>query len=151
VFLQGSQGNDIFNATRIETEGMTGPQNQSTAVLRRWTTPGQITDIPKASVNNTDNSRISTRFVENGSYLRVKTATLSYNLPKTIAAKLRLASIRFYATGENLFTFTKYSGFDPEVNAFTSGSSANTNGGFGIDYGTYPQTRNLIFGLNASF
>jgi TonB-linked SusC/RagA family outer membrane protein len=151
VFLQGSQGNDMFNASRIETEGMTGPQNQSTAVLRRWTTPGQITDIPKASVNNTDNSRISTRFVENGSYLRVKTATLSYNFPQAIANKLKLGSIRVYATGENLFTITKYSGYDPEVNAFTTGNAAVTNGGFGIDYGTYPQTRNLIFGLNASF
>ncbi|MBL4677644.1 MAG: TonB-dependent receptor [Mucilaginibacter sp.] len=151
IFLQGSQGNDIFNATRIETEGMTGPQNQSTAVLRRWTTPGQVTDIPKASVNNTDNSRISSRFVENGSYLRVKTVTLSYSFPKAIASKLKLGNIRIYATGENLFTFTKYAGYDPEVNAFTSGSAANTNGGFGIDYGTYPQTRNFIFGLNASF
>ncbi|MFD0795585.1 SusC/RagA family TonB-linked outer membrane protein [Mucilaginibacter litoreus] len=151
IFLQGSQGNDIFNASRIETEGMTGPQNQSTAVLRRWTAPGQETDIPRASVNNTDNSRISTRFVENGSYLRVKTATLSYNFPKAIASKLKLGSIRVYATGENLLTFTKYSGYDPEVNAFTSSGGLATNGGFGIDYGTYPQTRNLIFGLNASF
>lgn len=151
IFLQGSQGNDIFNATRVETEGMTGPQNQSTAVLNRWTTPGQVTDIPKASVNSTDNSRISTRFVENGSYLRVKTVTLGYTFPQAIASKLRLGNIRVYATGENLFTFTKYSGYDPEVNAFTSGNFANTNGGFGIDYGTYPQTRNFIFGLNASF
>lgn len=151
IFLQGSQGNDIFNASRIETESMTGPQNQSTAVLRRWTTPGQVTDIPKASVNNTDNSRISTRFVENGSYLRVKTATLSYSVPKLFAQKLKLSTIRVYVTGENLFTFTKYSGYDPEVNAFVTSNNTNTNGGFGIDYGTYPQTRNLIFGLNASF
>src|SRR5690606_21045387 len=64
VFLQGSQGNDMFNASRIETESMTDPRNQSTAVLRRWTSPGQVTDIPKATPNNSDNSRISTRYVE---------------------------------------------------------------------------------------
>jgi TonB-linked SusC/RagA family outer membrane protein len=151
LFLQGTQGNDIFNASRVETEGMTGPQNQSTAVLRRWTTPGQITDIPKAVLNNTDNSRISTRFVEDGSFLRVKTLTLSYNFPKEMLKKIRLSNLRLYVTGENLLTFTKYSGYDPEVNAFTSGNSQLSNGGFGIDYGTYPQTRNLLFGLNVSF
>lgn len=151
IFLQGTQGNDIFNATRVETEGMTGPQNQTTAVLRRWTTPGQITDIPKAMVNNTDNSRISTRFVENGSFMRIKTLTLGYTLPKAFINKIKLSNMRLYVTGENLFTFTKYSGYDPEVNAFTTGNNGNTNGGFGIDYGTYPQTRNLIFGLNVSF
>lgn len=151
LFLQGTQGNDIFNATRVETEGMTGPQNQSAAVLRRWTTPGQVTDIPKAVLNNTDNSRISTRFVENGSFLRVKTLTLSYSFPKEMLKKARLSNVRLYVTGENLLTFTRYSGYDPEVNAFTSGNSQISNGGFGIDYGTYPQTRNLLFGLNVSF
>ncbi len=151
LFLQGTQGNDIFNASRVETEALNGPQNQTVAVLRRWTTPGQITDIPKAVVNSTDNSRISTRFVENGSFLRVKTLTLSYTLPKTVLDKMKIANLRVYLTGENLLTFTKYSGYDPEVNAFTSGNSQLSNGGFGIDYGTYPQTRNLLVGINVSF
>ncbi|MCJ8208949.1 TonB-dependent receptor [Mucilaginibacter sp. RS28] len=151
IFFQGSQGNDIFNATRIETEGMTGPQNQSTAVLRRWTAPGQVTDVPRASRDNINNSLISTRFVENGSYLRLRTATLGYTLPKTLLTKLHVSNVRLYVTGENLLTFTKYSGFDPEVNAFVTNNNLSNNGAIGIDYGTYPQTRNLIFGLNVSF
>jgi TonB-linked SusC/RagA family outer membrane protein len=146
IFLQGSQGNDIFNATRIETEGMIDPKNQSTEVLRRWTTPGQITDIPKAVADNTNNSRISTRFVEDGSYMRVKSATLSYTLPGSLLQKAHLGSGKIYVTGENLLTFTKYKGFDPEVN-YAGGSNTVQ----GIDFGTYPQTRNLIVGLNITF
>lgn len=146
IFLQGSQGNDIFNASRIETEGMTDPKNQSAAVLNRWTTTGQVTDIPRATANSISNSRASSRFVEDGSYLRIKAATLSYNLPAAVLSRLRMGSARLYVTGENLITFTGYKGFDPEVNF--AGASNTT---LGIDYGTYPQTRNLIFGLNVSF
>lgn len=146
VFLQGSQGNDIFNASRIEMESMTDPRNQSTAVLRRWKTPGQVTDIPKASPNDADNSRISNRYVENGSYLRIKSATLGYDLPASVLNRIKLKTLRVYVTGENLFTFTKYTGFDPEVNF-----SGPSNISQGVDFGTYPQTRNLIVGLNVSF
>lgn len=146
VFLQGSQGNQMFNASRIETEGLMNPTNQLSTVLRRWTTVGQITDIPKVTPNNSTNSYISSRFVENGSYLRVKSATLSYSMPSAVVSRLHITGIKFYVTGENLFTFTKYQGFDPEVNA---GDASNTSQG--VDYGTYPQTRNLIFGLNLTF
>ncbi|KAA2242914.1 TonB-dependent receptor [Chitinophaga agrisoli] len=152
VFLQGSQGNDMFNASRIETESMVDPRNQSTEVLRRWKTPGQATDIPRATPNNTNNSLISTRYVENGSYMRVKSATLSYDLPATLLNKIRLKSLRVYVTGENLLTFTKYNGFDPEVNFLgTSTNNEEVNTSLGVDFGTYPQTRNLIIGLNVSF
>jgi TonB-linked SusC/RagA family outer membrane protein len=146
IFLQGSQGNDIFNATRIETEGMTDSKNQSAVVLDRWREPGDITDIPRAVAGSTDNSRLSTRFVEDGSYLRMKALTLSYNLPESLIKRANMQHIKLYATGENLFTITDYSGFDPEVNAF---GGSNTT--MGVDYGTYPQTRNLILGLNLSF
>ena len=146
IFLQGAQGNDILNATRIDTEGMSDPKNQSAAVLRRWTAPGQITDIPRATFGVTNNSRISTRFVENGSYLRVKSATLGFELPKNLLSKVKIGSARLYVTGENLLTFTDYSGFDPEVNSFGGSNTVQ-----GVDFGTYPQTRNLIFGLNVSF
>ncbi|MGK9119316.1 SusC/RagA family TonB-linked outer membrane protein [Olivibacter jilunii] len=153
VFLQGSQGNDIYNGTRVETEGMIDAKNQTTAVLDRWTSPGQLTNVPRAVPDNTNNSRNSTRFVENGSYLRVKSVTLSYNLPETLLSRLKLSNVKVYVTGENLFTVTNYKGFDPEVNAFTNTNDAtqNKNTFVGIDYGTYPQTRNLIFGLNVSF
>ncbi|HYH56931.1 MAG TPA: SusC/RagA family TonB-linked outer membrane protein, partial [Anseongella sp.] len=144
IFLQGSQGNDVFNATRIETEGMVDPKNHSTAVLRRWTEENRITDIPRPG--NVNNSRVSTRFVEDGSYLRVKAATLSYAFPESLLSRVKLSGASLYITGENLFTITDYSGFDPEVN-FAGGSNTVQ----GIDFGTYPQTRNLIFGLNVSF
>ncbi|WP_124979260.1 SusC/RagA family TonB-linked outer membrane protein [Nonlabens xiamenensis] len=146
VFIQGSQGNDMLNATRIETEGMLDPKNQSTAVLNRWRQPGDITDIPRASFGNSDNSRVSTRFIEDASYLRFKTITLSYNLGENLLNTLHLSAMKIYATGENIFTITDYSGFDPEVNAFGGSNTIR-----GIDFGTYPQTRNLIFGINATF
>lgn len=145
IFIQGVQGNDIFNATRIETESMLDSKNQTIAVLDRWRQPGDVTDVPRAG-GNTDNSRLSTRFVEDGSYLRIKTATLSYTLPKSLTERAKLSNVRVYATGENLLTFTEYSGFDPEVNAF-----GNSNTALGVDFGTYPQTRNIIFGVNVSF
>lgn len=149
IFLQGSQGNDIFNATRIETEGMTSYKNQSHVVLNRWRAPGDVTEIPRALPNDNANSRISTRFVEDGSYLRVKAVTLSYDLPGALLSKVRINGARLYVTGENLLTFTQYKGFDPEVSLYGIDSN-NTlrNIAPGIDFGTYPQTRNLIFGVN---
>lgn len=146
VFLQGTQGNDIFNATRVETEGMIDVKNQSAVVNNRWRQPGDVTDIPRASFGNINNSRASTRFVEDGSYLRVKALTLSYNVPPALLSRINVGSVKVYATGENLFTFTKYKGYDPEVNAFGGSNTA-----LGVDYGTYPQTRNLILGLNVTF
>ncbi|WGH76929.1 TonB-dependent receptor [Tenacibaculum tangerinum] len=151
VFLQGTQGNDMLNATRIETEGMIDPKNQSIAVLDRWRQPGDITDIPRASFGNSDNSRVSTRFIEDGSYLRFKTITLSYDLPQNVLEQLGLSSLKIYGTGENIFTFTNYSGFDPEVSAFGGSSTEASNVAQGVDFGTYPQTRNLIFGVNLTF
>jgi len=144
IFLQGSQGNDMLNATRFITESMNDPSNQSAAVLRRWRQPGDITDVPGVSaIGDVSNSIVSTRFVEDASYLRVKTLSLNYNIPEKILSKLKVKNLTLYATGENLFTFTNYTGLDPEVNA--GGGSATSRG---IDFGTYPQPRRLIFGLN---
>ena len=145
VFFQGVQGNDMFNATRIDTESMIDAKNQTTAVLDRWQQPGDITDVPRALQGDIRNSRISSRYVEDGSYLRLKAITLGYSFTKNLTDRLRLSSLSIYATGENLLTFTNYSGFDPEVNY--AGTSNTT---IGVDYGTYPQTRNVIFGIKAS-
>ncbi len=144
IFLQGSQGNDIFNASRIDTEGMFDFRNQSKAVLDRWKRPGMITDIPR--VGNIENSHNSTRFVEDGSYLRLKTVTLSYDFNKKWLKKMHLSKLQAYVTGQNLLTLTKYSGYDPEVNAYGTDAVAQ-----GVDYGTYPQSKALIFGLNVEF
>lgn len=144
LFIQGSYGNDIYNATRIDLEGMFDSKNQSVAVLRRWKKPGDITDIPRAGSMN--NVRNSSRFVEDGSYLRLKSATLSYRaLDKSRTVK-GIQSLTVYVTGRNLITLTNYSGFDPEVNAY--GNSATE---VGIDYGTYPQSRGIVVGLNVEF
>ncbi|PKP47422.1 MAG: TonB-dependent receptor [Bacteroidetes bacterium HGW-Bacteroidetes-11] len=147
IFFQGSYGNDIFNATRIDLEGMFDSKNQSTAVLDRWTPENTNTEIPRAAGGgNVDNVRNSTRFIEDGSYLRLKSITLSYNVLNNNPRFTFIKNLSVYVTGQNLFTFTKYSGFDPEVNAY--GSSAVE---VGIDYGTYPQSRTIIFGLNVEF
>ncbi|MBL7825982.1 MAG: TonB-dependent receptor [Saprospiraceae bacterium] len=147
IFFQGSHGNDIFNATRIDLEGMFDSKNQSTAVLRRWTPENRDTDIPRAvGGGNVDNVRNSSRFIEDGSYLRLKSFTFTYNFNPNSIKKLGINKLAVYTTGQNLLTFTKYSGFDPEVNAF--GLSATE---LGIDYGTYPQARTLTVGVNAEF
>jgi hypothetical protein len=145
IFLQGSQGNDIYNASRYETEGMYNGQNQSTEVIRRWRIPGQITDMPRAS-KSTDNLRASTRFVEDGSYLRLKNLTLSYNVEAPILKKWKIARLQPYFTAQNLFTITNYKGFDPEVNQYGGSSTVQ-----GVDWGTYPQVKTFIFGLNIDF
>jgi tonB-dependent receptor plug len=144
VFLQGSYGNDIYNASRIETEGMYDGKNQSTAVLNRWRKPGDITDIPRA-VRSADNIKASSRWVEDGSYLRLKTLTLAYNLSNEELLRYGIRKIQPYFTAQNLWTLTNYKGFDPEVNQGLSGPT------MGIDWGTYPQTKTFIFGLNIDF
>ncbi|MDO4782272.1 MAG: TonB-dependent receptor [Capnocytophaga felis] len=145
IFLQGSYGNDIYNASRIEMEGMYDGKNQSTAVLNRWRTPGQVTNIPRA-IKGTNNIFASSRWVEDGSYLRVKSVTLSYSVPVQSLEKLGVRKIQPYLTAQNLLTFTNYKGFDPEVNQFTGNQPI-----FGIDWGTYPQTKTFIFGINVEF
>ena len=144
VFFQGSYGNDIYNASRIETEGMYDGKNQSTAVLNRWKKRGDITDIPRA-VKGTDNIKASSRWVEDGSYLRLKTLTLAYNLPTQALQQYGIRKVQPYFTAQNLWTLTNYKGFDPEVNEGLSGPT------MGIDWGTYPQTKSFIFGLNIEF
>ena len=144
IFFQGSYGNDIYNASRIETEGMYDGKNQSTAVLNRWKKRGDITDIPRA-VKGTDNIKASSRWVEDGSYLRLKTLTLAYNLPTQALQQYGIRKVQPYLTAQNLWTLTNYKGFDPEVNQGLSGPT------MGIDWGTYPQTKSVIFGLNIEF
>jgi TonB-linked SusC/RagA family outer membrane protein len=147
IFFQGSQGNDIFNATRVDLEGMFDSKNQSVAVLDRWTPENTDTDMPKAvGGGNVDNVRNSTRFIEDGSYLRLKSLTLSYRLLQNNPKFNNIKRVSVYATGQNLVTITKYSGFDPEVNAY-----GNDAVQLGIDYGTYPQVRSLILGINVDF
>ena len=139
IFLQGSYGNDIFNANRMYTEAMSIIQNQSTAVLGRWTGEGTSNNIPRAIYGDPNqNSRVSDRYIEDGSYLKIKNINLSYTLPKDVFGQ-NFNSVKIFVSAQNLVTWTKYSGFDPEV-------PVN-----GIDNGTYPITRTVSLGLNIGF
>ena len=142
IFIQGSYGNDIYNASRIETEGMYDGKNQSTRVLGRWKIPGQITDVPKANFKLLN----STYFVEDGSYLRLKDVSLSYNVKGKLLKKWGITRLQPYFTATNLLTWTSYSGMDPEVNQW--GNSGTVQG---IDWGTYPHCRSYVFGINVEF
>lgn len=142
IFIQGSQGNDIFNASKGDTQGMFDLKNQSVEVLRRWRTPGQITDIPKAGFN----LQPSSYFVEDGSYLRVKDITLSYSFKGSSLEKAGISRLQPYFTANNLLTFTKYKGMDPEVNQWGNNGAVQ-----GIDWGTYPHSKTFVFGVNLEF
>ncbi|MDR0332862.1 MAG: TonB-dependent receptor [Dysgonamonadaceae bacterium] len=142
VFLQGSYGNDIFNASRIETEGMYDGKNQSTRVLDRWKVPGQITDVPKAGFD----LKNSSYFIENGSYLRVKDVSLSYNIRGNVLRKVGVTRLQPYFTVTNLITLTGYTGMDPEVNQWGNSGAVQ-----GIDWGTYPHSRSFVGGVNIEF
>ncbi|WEK37894.1 MAG: TonB-dependent receptor [Candidatus Pseudobacter hemicellulosilyticus] len=140
VFLQGIAGNKIYNANRIYQEGMAVAMNQTTAVLDRWTGPNTSNSMPRAVFNDPNkNTRVSDRFVEDGSYLRIKNVTLGYTLPRRISEKAKMTTARIYVSAQNLATFTNYTGFDPEV------------GANGIDLNVYPVTRTLSAGINLSF
>ena len=138
VFIQGSQGGKIFNAGRLESEAMVNAANQSSAVLGRWRQKGDVTDIPGVSTDaTTNNSLISTRFLENGSYLRFKTITLSYRFSDKLISRLGLSAASLYVSGNNLITITKYTGFDPEVNSYGNlgNGTDDRNISLGLDNG----------------
>ena len=142
VLLQGSYGNDIFNASRIETEGMYDAKNQSREVLNRWRIPGQLTDMPKAGYD----MKVSSYFVEDGSFLRVKDVSLAYNFSGGLLERWGINRLQPYFTATNLLTFTNYSGMDPEVNQWGNSGAVQ-----GIDWGTYPHTKSFVLGVNVEF
>ena len=143
-FFQFTQGNEIYNNTRAFAEGMNGQFGQLATVRNRWTPTNTNTDMPRA-VNGDPNTnrRTSTRFLEDGSYLRLKTITLGYNLPTNIVSVARLQSARIYVSGQNMLTFTKYQGLDPEISTFSG-----TNTALGTDFLTFPQARTIQVGIN---
>lgn len=146
IFLQGSYGNDVFHGSRLFLESLQGGDNQIAAVTRRWQNPGDITDIPRATtdpVASVQNKRVSSRFIEDGSYLRVKNVTLGYTVDGTKLKKELFSSLRMYLSIQNLFTFTNYTGLDPEVNY-----RGNDNSVIGTDFFTYPQARTFTLGVN---
>jgi len=137
----------VVNGTKISTTNMYGFNNQSTAVLRRWRNPGDVTDIPRAIWNGGYNWLGSDRYVEDASFLRFRTATLRYNLSSQMLKKLKIKSGSVYFTAENLVTFTKYTGQDPEV------APRGVTGPFTVvkDNSTTPPVISFTLGLTASF
>jgi len=144
VFFQFSYGNDIFNGTRRYIEAMKGQDNQLRVIIDRWRQPGDVTDIPRATnADPNNNDRASSRFIEDGSYMRLKSLRLSYNFGRKILDKMKFDRLELYIQAQNLLTFTNYSGMDPEVNY-----AGNDNLRYGTDFFTYPSARTITFGIN---
>ena len=140
LYLQGAAGNMIYNGNRSTLEAMSVAQNQLTSTLDRWRLDYHSTTMPRAVFSDPNkNNRVSDRFLEKGDYLRLKSITIGYTLPKHLTSKARMDEVRFSVSGQNLYTFTRYTGLDPEV------------GGSGIDSNVYPLTRNFTFGINITF
>lgn len=142
AIFYGRYGQDVVNSTRLNNESMRGIDNQSTAVLRRWRNEGDQTDIPRALYGEGYNTLGSDRFVEDASYLRLKSLSFNYRLPKKIIQRWGFNNIDVYVTGYNLFTWTKYTGQDPEV---------KTENTYARDSATTPASIQLVAGFNLSF
>ncbi|RZK81927.1 MAG: TonB-dependent receptor [Pedobacter sp.] len=147
VFIYGSQGGDIFNYSRRQTESLNSAfSNQLTSVLNRYSTSNPNGDLPRYNQWHNNNTRISDRYIEDGSYLRIQNVALGYNLPKSLISKVKVNNARFYVSVQNLYTFTNYSGYDPELGAI------NNNVRFmNIDNGHYPIPRTFTIGTNIEF
>ncbi|SFU10445.1 TonB-linked outer membrane protein, SusC/RagA family [Algoriphagus locisalis] len=152
MFWQGVSGNEIFNNLRYHTEGMTRLFGASDVVLDRWTPSNTNTDVPRAiSGDPNRNARASSRFVEDGSYLRLKNISVGYSIPSSLLntwSKGNISKVRVYLSAQNLLTITDYSGYDPEVAARTG---INSSLGTGIDYGQFPAARTIMGGIQLSF
>ncbi|MBO9611584.1 MAG: TonB-dependent receptor [Dyadobacter sp.] len=143
-FFQGTYGNKLFNQNKQQLELLTGQQNASITALERWT-PTNPTNVVQRAFE--DPAAVNTsRYVEDASFLRLKNVTLGYNLPKAIAAKIHASQIKVYVSAANLLTWTKYTGFDPEVSRNEQSTLTQ-----GIDYSVYPGSKSFLGGLSISF
>ena len=147
ITLQGVYGNDVYNgAGKFMSANGDFYDNQTVDQMNRWQKKGDITNVPQARYVGGNGTAESSRYLESGSYTRLKTITLGYNLPKSITDKLKMSKLRLYATANNLLTFTKYTGWDPEVNTDYLGGVAAGN-----DFYSAPQPKTITFGLNLGF
>lgn len=139
LFIQGSQGNKVLNFTRWYTEGGVSNGNYSNKVLERWVGPGTSNTMPRVTLEDPNkNNRVSDRFVEDASYMRIKNLRLAYSIPTNWSTLLNLKRAQFYVSAQNLLTITNYTGLDPEV-------------GGGVDIGFYPQARTFMAGVTVDF
>ena len=147
AFFNYRWGYQLINGTKMNTTNMYGYNNQSTAVLRRWRNPGDITDMPRALYNSGYNWLGSDRYVEDASFIRLRSVTLRYNLPQAYLKKLNMKVVSFYTTAENLFTWTKYTGQDPDV----SSSRDNNPLSYNVDNSITPPGKTILLGITVGF
>ncbi len=143
VFFQGSQGNDMLSYTLLELETLSGINNVTTESFKRWTPANTNTNVPKAFTGRPQ--RVSSRWIYDGGYVRLKNISLGYNLPKDMVSKWKVQRVRIYVSAQNIATFTDYRGYDPEVNY------RNSNLNAGVDYASYPNAKSYTVGLNIGF
>lgn len=147
AFFQFVSGNKIYNNTRAFSEGMNGIFGSTAEVLNRWTPTNQNTNVPRAINGDAPNNRrTSDRWLEDGSFVRLKNVVFGYTLPQSLTNKMRVSSLRVYFSGQNLLTWTNYTGLDPEVNTFSGSNIA-----LGTDFLTFPQARVYTIGVNLGF
>lgn len=146
VLIQGVASSKTYNLGRVYMDRFSGDADAtSTAILDRWTPTNQDTDVPSFEGTSSGYEKVkSSRWLENSSYLRVKNITLGYNLPKSLLANMKLSAVRFYVSGVNLITVTKYTGYDPEART-------NVDRLGGIDLASYPSQKAYTVGLNVTF
>jgi TonB-linked SusC/RagA family outer membrane protein len=150
IFLQGSQGNEIYNHLARMTS-IAGKDNLNISMLDRWTGEGTSNSVPRLiAADNNNNVRISSRYIEDGSYVRLKNIQFSVNIPKKVIQKIGVNNLKVYVAGNNLFTFTKYTGMDPELS--TDNRFYGTNPLIqGVDRGNYPAAQTILTGVEISF
>jgi hypothetical protein len=147
AFFQFVGGNKIVNYNRSFAEGMNSVFGQFATVLNRWTPTNPSTTMPRAVWGDpANNRRASDRWIEDGSFTRLKNLLIGYNFNQNAVKKMKISSLKLFLQAQNLFTWTKYTGFDPEVSTFTV-----TNTAQGTDFLTFPQPRIITFGINAGF
>ncbi len=147
IFIQGTAGNKLMNLTRLSgTMNSNLGTNYLTEAADFYSPSNLDASLPRPSTYDNINNAISTRNIEDGSYLRIQNVTLGYSLPSDMISKLKLSRLRLYASGQNLFTFTKYTGYDPEVGSFNQDALLS-----GVDNGRYPTPRQITFGFNVEF
>ncbi len=160
IAIQGTQGGEILNLSRRFFENLEGNANQLTTVLTRWRSASDPGDgvTPRANARTTgNNNAVSTRWIEDASYLRIQNISLGYQLPASLISKAKLQQVRIYASAQNLFTFTKYLNYNPEVSNYEGATVATTGTPLpgplaaGVDYGAYPLAKTFTLGINIGF
>ncbi|MGF7039625.1 TonB-linked SusC/RagA family outer membrane protein [Mucilaginibacter lappiensis] len=147
MFFQGSQGNKIYNGLRQDLESTNLDFNYSKSMLNAWT-PTNHSNVPRAVTSDPNfNNRTSTRFLEDGSYLRMKTLQIGYTLNNALAKKIKITSLRVYASADNLFTITNYTGFNPDLGRATNAQLSILDRGVDFGHVAYPLARTISLGI----